>query len=351
MLIQNHILNKIKLNSAYKIIAADVTNDKKVSAFDVIYIKRLILGLDTTFAGNRMWAFVDSNYVFPDTTNPFPFKDSISFTNLTSSKINQTFIGVKLGDVNYDLVSTTAKGVKTKDVELVVSGKLLVVNKEMRIPITGNNFKELTALQYTLNFNNEAFEFVGLENNKLGIEYNSKQAASTGNISFLWADVSSEAKSVEDGSELITLVLKKKGIGNLELGVGETINNLKLSLTNDITEIEAWDKDFKQHNIILTQQQKTKDQEPKTKDLFSVSPNPTSDGNIKVALFSNQNKKTVFVLMNAQGITVYTQAFEVVKGNNICNINLNKNGKLPKGVYFLKANEFIGEQVKKVVME
>ena len=33
ILIQNHILNKIKLNSPYKIIAADVTNDKKVSAF------------------------------------------------------------------------------------------------------------------------------------------------------------------------------------------------------------------------------------------------------------------------------------------------------------------------------
>ena len=342
VLIQNHILNKIKLNSPYKIIAADVTNDKKVSAFDIIYIKRLILGLDTTFAGNRMWAFVDSNYTFPDTTNPFPYKDSISFTNLTSSKINQTFIGVKLGDVNYDWVATTAKGVKTKDVELVVNDKLLGVNDEMRIPITVKNFKELTALQYTLNFNNEAFEFVGIENNKLGIEFNSKQAASTGNISFLWVNDSSEPKSVEDGSELFTLVLRK-------LTANRQPSTFDLVLTNDIAEIEAWDKDFKQHNIILIQKQQTNNLPLIPNNYFSVSPNPTT-GNIVINLISNQNKKITFELSNVQGKTLLQESFEAAKGNNVYYLNLNKNGKLPKGIYIIKANGLEGEKVKKLVV-
>ena len=70
-------------------------------------MKRLILGLDTTFTNlntkeQRLWAFVDSSYKFPDTTNPCPFKDSISYTGLNANQTNQTFIGMKLGDVNWD---------------------------------------------------------------------------------------------------------------------------------------------------------------------------------------------------------------------------------------------------------
>ncbi len=106
-LIQSHILGKTLLNSPYKIIAADVNGDGKVTTLDIVYIKRLILGLDTTFTKTatgekRLWAFVDSSYSFPDTTSPFPFKDSISFNGLNAAKTNQTFIGIKLGDVNWD---------------------------------------------------------------------------------------------------------------------------------------------------------------------------------------------------------------------------------------------------------
>ena len=106
-LTQSHILGKNLLNSPYKIIAADVNGDGKVSTLDLVYMKRLILGLDTTFTNsvtkeNRLWAFIDSSYQFADTTNPFPFKDSISYTGLNANQTNQTFIGVKLGDVNWD---------------------------------------------------------------------------------------------------------------------------------------------------------------------------------------------------------------------------------------------------------
>ena len=45
---------------------------------------------------------MDSSYQFADCTNPFPFKDSISYTNLNANKTNQTIIDIKLGDVNRD---------------------------------------------------------------------------------------------------------------------------------------------------------------------------------------------------------------------------------------------------------
>ena len=113
-LAQSHILQKNLLNNPFKLIAADVNGDGKVTALDLVYMKRLILGVDTTFTNTstkeqRLWAFVDSSYKFPDTTNPFPFKDSISYTGLNANQTNQTFIGVKLGDVNWDWNPAIAK--------------------------------------------------------------------------------------------------------------------------------------------------------------------------------------------------------------------------------------------------
>ena len=106
-LVQSNILGKNMLNSPYKLIAADVNGDGKITALDIVFMKRLILGIDTTFTNNvtkqnRLWVFVDSSYKFTDSTNPFPFKDGISYNGLNTNQINQTFIGIKLGDVNRD---------------------------------------------------------------------------------------------------------------------------------------------------------------------------------------------------------------------------------------------------------
>ena len=113
-LVQSHILQKAIISNPYKLIAADVSGDNKITALDIVYMKRLIFGVDTTFTNsttkeNRLWVFVDSSYKFPNSAKPFPFKDSISFTKLNATKINQSFIGIKLGDVSWDWNPAQAK--------------------------------------------------------------------------------------------------------------------------------------------------------------------------------------------------------------------------------------------------
>lgn len=282
-----------KLNSPYKIIAADVNGDKAVSNIDIILMKRLALLKDTTFTSvkgdKRLWAFVDSSYTFPDTTNPFPYKDSISFTNLTSSKANQTFIGVKLGDVDYSWNAGLARSVSTKPVELQysINDKLLMINDKssalnyhLLIPITANNFKQLLGLQYTLHFDNDKYEFVRIDNNKLGIDFNSTQANTTGNISMLWTDAKAAAKTLNDGTELFTLILRSKELGIRNL---EAINNLQLTINNSITEVEAWDNDDQKHNIIITKKQilNSTNEQPETRNVLAIYPNP-SKGEVNI---------------------------------------------------------------------
>ena len=128
-LIQSHILGKSIFNSPYKIIAADVNGDGNVTSLDLVYIKRLILGIDTVYPSKKLWVFVDSNFVFINPLAPFPYKDSISYTNLSVNMANQTFIGIKLGDVNWDWNPTIPKTDNGKEV-IIENGIMKLITDE-----------------------------------------------------------------------------------------------------------------------------------------------------------------------------------------------------------------------------
>jgi hypothetical protein len=66
-----------------------------------LFLRRLILGTDTTLPNNRIWAFVDGDQTFSNSLAPFPFNATKTLTN-QSSDIAHTFRGIKIGDVNYD---------------------------------------------------------------------------------------------------------------------------------------------------------------------------------------------------------------------------------------------------------
>jgi hypothetical protein len=240
-----------------------------------------------------------------------------------------------------------ARGSIIDNVELIVDNALKV-DKQLstvnyQLPIKVKNFKDIAAMQYTLHFDNTKFEFVNLEGfkNLQGFEYNATQANTTGNISMLWTDKNAEAKTLEDGTVVFTLVLKP-------VYSPSSIDHSPLTITNDITDIAAWDKDFKEHNIILSQKLKVETQN--LNEIWSVSPNPNS-GDIKVNMICKTNKTIHFELSDAQGRTLLQQNFEAVKGNNTINMNLKKNTHLSNGIYFLKAIGLEGEDVKKLIIE
>jgi hypothetical protein len=301
-------------------------------------MKRLILGTDTTFTsttkGNRLWEFVDSAYQFPDTTNPFPFKDSISFTNLTSNKTNQTFIGVKLGDVNYDWNPAVAKQSIDNSIQLTANIEAKVINGELRIPITVSNFKDIAGMQYTLHFDNTKYEFVNLEGfkNLQGFEYNAAQANTSGNISMLWTDRNADEKTLEDGTELFTLVLRS------------TVDrrpstDLQLTINNSITDVEAWDKDYNQRNIILSQKSKVK-----TPNIYEVViyPNPTK-GSVNLYIETLVGAGSI-VVTDLYGKQVKIQSLSL--GTNTIDVS-----KLSKGMYFVSTITNEGKTTKKLVVE
>lgn len=101
-LIQKYILGLDTL-STYGIIAADANQDGKVSTYDVVLLRKLLLGVVDTLPNNKSWRFIPKDYFFPNLKNPFepPFPESIAIYPTTDPPLNKfEFIGIKIGDVN-----------------------------------------------------------------------------------------------------------------------------------------------------------------------------------------------------------------------------------------------------------
>ncbi len=102
VLISKHILGTEPLSSPYKMIAADANQSKSITTFDIVQLRKLILGILDSMPNNTSWRFVDSSFVFPDSLNPFstPIPEDIVFDPLIVNQSGQNFIGLKVGDVN-----------------------------------------------------------------------------------------------------------------------------------------------------------------------------------------------------------------------------------------------------------
>ena len=342
---QAHVLNKVQLNSPFKIIAADVNSDGSISTLDILYGKRFILHIDSSFVGNREWVFIDSAYLFPDSLHPFPYKDSISFTNLTTNKTNQTFYGIKLGDVTWDWnPAVFGAGIKTKPIELYYNNQSTISpsTNEVRIPIRVNNFKEILGMQYTLGFNSKAWQLKSIENNKLNLDYGITHAQE-GKISFLWTDAQLQAQTLPDSSLLMELVFTPIG----------DITKETLTINSSLTPIEAWDANYQPHNIILQTGKLASNNlivSNANPESLHIYPNPT-EGLINLQLALKESKQVLLQLTNAQGKQVFTQTIQATKGISNNAINLHAQGKLAKGVYYLKGIGVEGNIVKKVVVQ
>jgi hypothetical protein len=102
VLVSKHILGIQPLNSPWKMIAADVNRSGSITNFDIVELRKLILGIYTELPGNTSWRFVDKHFTFPNPLNPFQttFPESISIDNFPFTTKPFEFTAIKIGDVN-----------------------------------------------------------------------------------------------------------------------------------------------------------------------------------------------------------------------------------------------------------
>ncbi|MEM9921326.1 MAG: T9SS type A sorting domain-containing protein [Bacteroidota bacterium] len=167
VLISKHVLGIELLNSPYKRIAADVNKSGSISAFDLVDLRKLILYIDTEFQNNTSWRFVASDYVFAS-NDPFGevFPEIFQIDDLNKDE-QVNFVAVKIGDVNGSANANQAIGSETRnavgDLTFKTRDIAMKAGNTYKLAIASENFTDVTGFQFSMNFDMELVEFVGIE--------------------------------------------------------------------------------------------------------------------------------------------------------------------------------------------
>ncbi len=111
-LIVQHILGVKPITDPYKLIAADANRSGSITTFDIVELRRLILGAYDTLPNNDSWRFVRRDHVFTNPDNPFRDKwpETFETGQLPANGLpNADFVAIKIGDVNGTAVSAGAQ--------------------------------------------------------------------------------------------------------------------------------------------------------------------------------------------------------------------------------------------------
>lgn len=190
LLIQRHILALDILDSPYKIIAADISNDNAVTTQDIVEARRLILGVTDRFSDSRSWRFVDGDFNFVSTIDPWPYSDTRNMINMERDALSENFIGLKVGDVNENAAANAAMRTETRyesTLELTVS---ISDQNAHVLHITSSDAQEIYGMQFSVaGIDNEVVRISSESMNIAKQHYHTAQAQT--NVS--WHTESGEA--------------------------------------------------------------------------------------------------------------------------------------------------------------
>ena len=102
VLISRHILNLEPIASPYNLIAADANKSGTVTTYDIVLLRKLLLGTDTAFIGNTSWRFIPENFPFTMANNPFAdtFPEAITVSLEQAPQTIGQFTALKVGDID-----------------------------------------------------------------------------------------------------------------------------------------------------------------------------------------------------------------------------------------------------------
>jgi hypothetical protein len=159
--IQQHITNNPPLVGSYKRIAADVNKSNSITTLDVQLITQAIANNPSALAlFNTAWRFVPLTYVFPNSNIPWGFPEKIDLLGISTSQINQNFIGMKLGDVNGTANPLLKPG---PPVVWTVNDKVLTAGETIAVTFNANQFIDIAAYQFALGFDPAQLEYASVQ--------------------------------------------------------------------------------------------------------------------------------------------------------------------------------------------
>jgi len=260
VLIQRHILGLDQFSETPDFIAADVNDDGRVSAIDLVQIRRLILGFTDVFEQNTSWRFLDPNQEFDEPTRPFPFLEEILIPSLLQDMSDQDLIGIKIGDVSGNAVANSSlSSNRSADIASLQATSLFIEKGEVvDVPMSISDLETIAGMQFSLKA--DGAEILDITSSQIDLNPEFMRQVSDHEVALAWAST----ETVESGY-LFTVTLRA-----LE---GRNLQDI-LILEQSRIEAEAYDEDYNEYDLSL--EFTSSDAVVDAYQLYQNKPNPFS---------------------------------------------------------------------------
>lgn len=356
-LINKHVLGITPFDSGYKIIAADANKSNSVTTFDIVELRKLLLGVyEELPMQEQPWRFIPEfipqNYTANFNINPFNINGGnqiigaayleqgweYSAANLPADK--KGWDAIKIGDVNDSWLTDTDCPNENESLEdagakpnLAVPNVSLVQNQEVALVFRANGFNHVEAFQLGISLPADKFDILDASTGSLPA-YVASESFGIGTldpdaVATLWFDPYGGTQSVPVNGEIFTLVVKAQ----------QSIPDLSaiLKLDNSILKNQIWQTGENGASLTVTVEmpkERTTDQ-PSLKNATNLAayPNPFSDYVTVSFLNTSPDEEGLLTVTDMAGKVVFERKTILQAGQNYWDIQLPRDAA--PGIYRL----------------
>ncbi|MBL0235049.1 MAG: T9SS type A sorting domain-containing protein [Saprospiraceae bacterium] len=318
VLIQKHILGIKYLDSPYKIIAADVNSSQSITASDLAELRKLILGVIETFPKNKSWRFIPKNYVFKNTSSPFPFEEYILHSKMENNKMSSDFYAVKIGDVSGNalgLINNITRSVR--NMQLIFEKESYKKNEEISVPVRLSESGLLNGFQLALKISEE-LEFITIEKGSLNITQENYRF-NRGQLKISY----NEAQGFDVGNKDIFIIKLK---AKTDLNIDRKIS------TSNVIETEAYGVEDQVMSLVVNNVFAHTKLSSGVYKFYSAKPNPFNQETI-IEFEIPDDEQILFNVYNPEGKLVWSKEKIYLSGSNQISISKEDLGHV--GLYYL----------------
>ena len=221
-------------------IASDANNDGKITASDLVELRKLILGGTNTF-NNKSWR-LPKKLQNLDLTYPFPYTEGYSENPLMLPMQKVDFVAVKIGDINGNASGAQQNIVEprsNKKLNFEVANVVLEPQERIYVPVYASNFKDIFGFQTTLKLKDAVFVDLIPE----GLDIDATSIGKLNDDTYTLSYAAKQPLTIDRDKKLFTLVIDPKNSVLLED---------ILQLSSEITRSESYTSDLKVSGLSIT---------------------------------------------------------------------------------------------------
>ncbi len=325
--IQQHILNAQPFGHPYTMIAADANQSGTITTLDIVNLRRHILNVPP-LPNIPSWRFVPSNYVFPNTNNPFipsfPSTANVVVSN-GSNATGVNFTGMKAGDV-----VPVFHIPKQQPLPLQIGTIQAKAGDIFSIPLRSGCEEPLALVQAAFQFDPELLEFVGHTIGEVkGITPDcfGLTQRSSGIIRFLWLAVHPTEEALWPGRVLCHLQFRAKR----HITTAQTLLHFAI---HDLLEPKGITSKGKSSYLLLENETETTERSGNN-FLPAISiyctPNPTTGPVVLVTEAMRKVPEARLLILDAFRRQVFYRGYSLMEGVN--ELSIEGSDGWPSGLY------------------